>query len=112
MLSVYKIYSKEFHGFIFVILANLVNSFIVYFNTTFYFIVTIFGPKTQYCVLFTFKHSLFAYNQLNIYFLIRGLELGLNYQYYNLNDILLYHQQMIISEETSKLIYRNKKHRS
>ena len=32
-------YSYEFHRFIFVLLANLVNNFIIYFTTTFYFMV-------------------------------------------------------------------------
>ena len=80
-----------FYGFIFVILANLVNNFIVYFNTAFYFIVTIFRTKDTILCLLNIQTQFVCTQPIVYIFLIRGL--ALNYQYHNLNDKLLYHQQ-------------------
>ena len=65
-------------------LANLVNNFIVYFSTTFYFIVTICRTKDTILCLFNIQTQIVC-TQPIVYIFIIGLALGLNDQYHNLN---------------------------
>ena len=96
MLSVYLYIFLGISRIHLCLLANLVNNFIFYFITTFYFIVTIFRTKDTKLCHFNIQTACLHTTNC-IYFFIRGLALGLNYQYHNLNDKLLYHQQKIIS---------------
>ena len=52
VLNVYLYLILGFRRFIFVVLANLVNNFIIYFNYTFYLIVAIFRIKDTILCLF------------------------------------------------------------
>ena len=82
--------------FIFVVLANLVNNFIVYFITTFYFKVAII--RTKDTTLCSFDIQTACLHTINcIFCLILGLPLWLNYQSDNMTDTLLHHQHKIVS---------------